>query len=551
MVHQLIDNGKVYTALRSDGYNSKYIGKSKIRSTTRSQKFRKINWRCALIYHQFKNVMSKYEIDLDKCVIIEGCYRTNIHTLQRTMIPEKQGEFSQHPSKENIQKLEDAARVALRKLKMYYINYIPSFEDVRNSEISITKKPGYRYEECFMLKNKEEALPFAYEIAKKRWDYVTRTEKDKLEHTKIFPGVYSVGARNKRDYTYEDGEVAVSRAVHMPELHTELTSSPWNDILTEKIVSVAKGPIYIGNSILEWERLKNDIDSSEYVLEGDYKRFDSTLYVRMITCALAVMRCLFDEESEYVDKHFIAMYDSLVVKDYYVIRGDVFRIYHGLPSGVKSTSILGSIINLISLIYNVGANRAKNFRFIVGGDDFLIASLTNYYSVVKVIDEINKRCARLGMRLKFLKEKYYNSENIDDCPVFFKYCIYKDIPVVPNVAFLERVFMPWNKNYNNDSKLLKFLKDVMPSLGTPMSHLLLYYIFLQRMIYIRTNIKVSLGTIVQKHILLNDKMLLNKENQKIHKYKVKDDDKNCVIDYLLVSNSKNCYKIKFDFLIFD
>lgn len=550
MVHQLIDHDKKYTVLHADGYNAKYMGKSEIRSATRAQKFRKVNWRCALMYHQFKKVMDEFNIDINKCIIVEGCYRTNVHTLRRTMSPDVKGEFSKYPTDDNIRKLDDAARVVLRKLKMYAVNVIPNFDFVGGTEISVKKKPGYRYEECFVLPDKGSALPYAYELAKKRWEYVTNCNINELRHDKMYPGCYTIGARNKRDYTYEDDELATSRAVHMPEMHVELTSAPWTDLLTEKIIEVAKGPIYIGNSILEWERLKNDTCDSEFVLEGDYKRFDSTLYVRMITCALAIMRCLFPIDSEYVDKHFIAMYDSLVIKDYYVIRGDVFRIFHGLPSGVKSTSVLGSIINLISLVFNVGPNRAKNFRFIVGGDDFLVTCLNNRYKASVLIANFTKRCLKLGMRLKFLILKYFNAPKLEDCPVFYKYTIYKGVPVVPSEAFLERVFMPWNKNYNNDVKLLKFLNDVMPSLGTPMTHLLLYYIFLQRMYLVRTGAHVKLGMFVKQHEVLFSRMLLNKEKSKLFEYKNDGEDKKNVVDFLLSFAKNRQNKIKFDYSIF-
>lgn len=47
------------------------------------------------------------------------------------------------------------------------------------------------------------------------------------------PSIYTIGARNKRDYSYEDGETASSRIVHMPEFHAELTSSVWTDAITD------------------------------------------------------------------------------------------------------------------------------------------------------------------------------------------------------------------------------------------------------------------------------------------------------------------------------
>jgi hypothetical protein len=91
------------------------------------------------------------------------------------------------------------------------------------------------------------------------------------------------------------------------------------------------------------------------------------------------------------------------------------------------------------------------------------------------------RAKRLGMEIKFLEIKKHESSEIDDCPVFYKYTIWKRGPVVPPQALLERIFMPWNKNYDNLIKIHKFLWDVMPSLGKPMSHLYIYYDYLSKM----------------------------------------------------------------------
>lgn len=68
------------------------------------------------------------------------------------------------------------------------------------------------------------------------------------------------------------------RVVHMPEFHCELTASPWCDSITDKFVSDSRGPVSIGNDILDWHRY------------GDWKRFDSTLYIKMIPMVLSPRR---------------------------------------------------------------------------------------------------------------------------------------------------------------------------------------------------------------------------------------------------------------------
>jgi hypothetical protein len=430
-------------------------------------------------YYQQKDVFDMFEVDVPKCVVVEGCFDTNKFTIQRQMIPESKGEFSEYPTNSNMEMFDESVRVVLRKLKNLYGVRAREFEDVYMSELSPDKKPGFRYEEVFKQRTKGEAINSALDIAKERWKYLESTPPKEIKRKHLKAGVYTIGARNKRDAHYDDDEVATSRAVHMPELHAELTSAPWAEAVTDKVKEVGRGPLYIGNSFLEYERLQKDIEYSYFVLEGDWKRFDSTLYIKIITAAVGVFRCLF-ENNKHVDRHIIGMYDSLAIKDYYVPGGNVFRLFHGLPSGVKSTSILGSIVNLIALVYSVGPEFCKDFNFIVGGDDFLISCMSEKYDAESVSDSIQARAEELGMHLKFLKIKHYNAEKLSDNPTFYKYTVYKNEPVVPTEAMLERVFMPWNKKYGNDYKLYRFLIDVMPSLGKPMSHLYMYYNFLSR-----------------------------------------------------------------------
>jgi len=74
------------------------------------------------------------------------------------------------------------------------------------------------------------------------------------------------------------------------------------------------------------------------------------------------LRCFSDLDNESIDNHFLGIFDSIGIKDYYCPGGRVFRCSHGLPSGVKATNLLGTIINLLALDYciNDGANRKFN-----------------------------------------------------------------------------------------------------------------------------------------------------------------------------------------------
>lgn len=173
------------------------------------------------------------------------------------------------------------------------------------------------------------------------------------------------------------------------------------------------------------------------------------------------------------------MFDTLSIKDYITPGGYIHRLIYGLPSGVKSTSLFGSIINLVNLCHCTSWASHKRVKFIIGGDDFLIAfkdgvSDEQLNETLSIADDI-------GVSFKFLKRKTINARNIEDRPCFYKYTIDKDEPVIPTSNILERVFMPWNKRYKNDIEILNFLFDVLPSLAAPRSTLFLFYKFFSEM----------------------------------------------------------------------
>jgi hypothetical protein len=465
--------------IRVDGFNSIMLGKSSIRNSTRPQKYVKPSYHASIKYCQNERIFDAFDINCGKCVIVKGCYNTNKHVIQRQLVPESTSQkATEYPTVENLSPFEGSVKTLFRKIKGIGVLDAMEFEDVMHTEISPSKKPGFRYEEEYGLRTKRDALSLALKLAKKRWSYASSKKTETIKRVDILPGVYTIGARNKRDYTYTDGELATSRVVHMPELHAELTSAPWCDEFTNKLKEVSRGPIYLGNSILDWFRLERDLCKSKYVLEGDWKRFDSKLYIKMITIALCILRSYFPHGSDYVDKHFLMMYDTIAIKDYHLVKGNVVRAYQGLPSGVKSTAIINSIINLLTLISLVGEEHSKDFNFIVGGDDFLVVSKNGRVSPDLLIEKMEAGCGDLGMEFKYLKKKKHGSKLVEDCPVFYKYTIFKGHPVVPTSAVLERVFMPWNSNYTSDQRMREFLVDVMPSLGKPMSHLYLFYDFL-------------------------------------------------------------------------
>lgn len=60
-------------------------------------------------------------------------------------------------------------------------------------------------------------------------------------------------------------------------------SEVWIDPITDFLKRKKGGPIYIGKSFIDLNRLHKDWANSEHILEGDWKGFDSTMYIRLIT----------------------------------------------------------------------------------------------------------------------------------------------------------------------------------------------------------------------------------------------------------------------------
>jgi hypothetical protein len=248
------------------------------------------------------------------------------------------------------------------------------------------------------------------------------------------------------------------------------------------------------------------LNNNYCAIEGDWRKFDSTLSNSLITAAISICRCYFPEGLLY-DNHFLSILDSLVIKDYHVVGGNVYRILHGLPSGSKWTNILGSIINLIALNYCFSSVKYHERSFAVGGDDFDIFFKNKINDLEALCEHANENALEIGMEFKFLKIKEYKySSNIDDYPVFYKYTVFEGYPVIPLESILERTLSPWNKKYNNNFEVLKFLDNLLPSLGYPTSACYIYYYYYQYVYYRCTGKACEISTIITSHFRMYDKM---------------------------------------------
>jgi hypothetical protein len=482
-----------------DGINSYYIGRHFVRNGDRPQKFCRVFDPMAEFYWLNKELFDVAGVNVADSVTMKGCFKSNKLSIQRTMVPDTDSIMSGLPDMSKVKLFSKAIRTCIRKLKIVTLAKCTK-DDMLSTSFNPKTFPGFHLYEYFDHKNKRDAACNALEIANIRWDKISNAaiSNSKLSRNDIFPNSFVVGARNKRENDFVDFDYLSSRAVHMPEFHTELNSSVWIEQINKHLKINASGPLYIGNSLVRYERLVKDLGSNKNTIEGDWKRFDSRLYITNIIIGLSILRLFYDLDDEEIDYHFLAIFDTIGIKDYITPGGYLYRMIHGLPSGVCSTTILGSVINLVNLLYCSEGFPSKDIRYIVGGDDFLV-SISDSINSSEIIDRMKERSTEIGQLFKFLEVKQLSSSNILERPCFFKYTIDRNEPVVYPTALLERVFIPWNKDYRTNSAIIEFLYCLLPSLGSPRSFHIPYYMFYSSMFFKLTDRIKPVSEIFELH----------------------------------------------------
>lgn len=451
------------------------------------------------------------------------------------MIPDVNLDVTKFPSLRTIKKFNKAAKIVIRKLRIEQIERA-TVEDIKYQKFSPETYAGFHYENYLNCKKKKEAFKDAYEVAVERFNYIEScdSKNNRVCRSKIFPSTYTIGARNKRESAYDEGEILTSRAVHMPEFHVELNSACWIDPITNLIKDRGRGPIYIGNSISKHERLVKDSKDCVFATEGDVKRFDSKLWLIQKICSLSICRCFYELDSTKIDNHFLGIFDSISIMDYITPGGFIYRFIHGLPSGVKATSLLGSMCNfLFQVEFHIDFDN-RLINYVIGGDDFV-----NLFKVFieNIIEIVNKKCADVGWEFKFLKIKDFKAKLIKDRPCFYKYTLDDNEPIIPTSALFERFMLPWNKIYKSDLELLVFLNDLIPSLGSPRSHHIMFYRYYKNIYFRAFNNDISIEDVYRRHIYFYDKVV-NKS------LRIKDDTRKIMVNGLQVSINPESSKIR-------
>lgn len=82
--------------------------------------------------------------------------------------------------------------------------------------------------------------------------------------------------------------------------------------------------------------------------------------------------------------------------------GNVYKCMHRLPSGVKMTNLIGTIITLIATDFCANDNKNLDFNYAAGGDDFIVSYCGERMSKETGLENFSKRILELGMNFKFL-----------------------------------------------------------------------------------------------------------------------------------------------------
>jgi hypothetical protein len=97
-------------SLYVDNLHSFFLGKHPLRNNTRKQKFSIPSVEIMKFCTANEDFFSGYEFDFGRCVINQGCWHTNKHTLQRQMIPSVSNAFTSKPDISVIKRLKNSVR---------------------------------------------------------------------------------------------------------------------------------------------------------------------------------------------------------------------------------------------------------------------------------------------------------------------------------------------------------------------------------------------------------------------------------------------------------
>jgi len=406
---------------------------------------------------------------LDSCLLVLGNFQTQSAFYNLMM---------QKPAVRENRTFSEIERNILKKVTPFLgklqVAFKPSVTRrlIRKCEIKPGTYAGLRYEK-FLKKGKKTIL--MKEEHASEGLFLAETIFKKVTQGEIcgINNLFSCGGREKRESDrWEDGKILSSRGVMMPELHHVLLEGTASRPVEKHFFDKDSGPIYLGQGFAHrgWERLKRDLEWSDTVIEGDWKKFDNNVLREHILVAFSIVRSFYGY-CKKMDRLFQYLCANYIEKILVTPGAYCFKYGKGIPSGSGFTALVGSLVNfiLLSIIcYDLNI-KANQVRFAIGGDDFLIF-IRGSCDRPKIRSYLEDFPKKYGLEIKGLRICDPFSDNINECPSFYKTCIYKGLPTVRPDHLFEQVALPLSKA-RGSKNVLEFIQAYLVSVPYLFDHI--------------------------------------------------------------------------------
>jgi hypothetical protein len=305
----------------------------------------------------------------------------------------------------------------LTTLKFPVINRIPQAKEVYTQGVNPYSGSGYN---CSKLigKTKNTAFKIASDLS---YDLF-----NKLKH-RFRPdcSLWSVGGRERLHTPDEDGNCDIkSRAVLSPEMIVsqicQVFARPITDMLSLINIEDPNYSLHLGSDMFEgkFQKLVAKCKTFKTTICSDWSRYDQSIGRGQIVLAFAICRSAFPI-SVQVDKLFLFILSSFLVKRVVGDGGIVYKITKGIPTGHPFTSVVNTLVNFITFSYLEHECKVdfpfKKFY----GDDTILSTNDPNVSFEK-LKEASKKLFNMTLKLESDKG-FINDENIEDSASFLKY----------------------------------------------------------------------------------------------------------------------------------
>jgi hypothetical protein len=457
--------------LKPNDLSSFYYGVHPRRVSDRKIRIEPVNQWSKMFYDHNKSLCEAYGVNPNTVNVVNPCVRTSLPTLQRFM-------DNQPLDAQPIPEVDDVMAYFDECYELY--NEIggrgcavPTRREQLNSKFNLESGPGFRYSEILGLNNKKESAVYAWQAHTVQMRRIQRSaskgETINLSH--IIRGFWSIGGRRSLEDTNEDTDVK-SRPIHVPEMHSQFIAGGIEQAISGIINEHGKGPLFKGNSIVDPSRRYEYEAFSDFKVETDCEKFDSSTKARPMVACIALSGMFFEPTltmRSQIKYHAVNTMDRYYVLPY----GQVYRMTQGHPSGDKMTYIQGSFYNYICTKKALKASGydSKDVRLAIGIDDLeiFLRGDASTFDIVKY----KENSLKFGLKIKdgsYVKDAGQNS--IENKTAFYKYVLKGTEPTVRCRDMLKRLMLPQDTRIDSIQKAYSHVKENISNMGLITSHLL-------------------------------------------------------------------------------